>query len=210
MLSPAFGLSHLLAQEELCLYRCLITLILLALVRISLCQVNLETGVNNLVESFADGDIGLVCLLDCHDSFNFPLTFFDSPLHVFVVVAHLCDESLVLVFLADNGRVTAFLNVVFDFESTLLIELLEFEAKAVFFPAKQFFQLPQVRRRLNFLKDSSFNFGNLSIHAFEEFVHSGFEGLGNDLRRNLVHVLERGLIGSKLLIKQIFQTAGYV
>ena len=121
LLSSAFGFSHLLAHEGLCLERWFVTLIFLALVRISLCQVNLKTGVNNLMEPFADGDLGLVCLLDCHDSLNFPLTLLDCPLHIFVVAAHLPDESLVMLFLADNGRVLAFLNVVFDFKSTLLV-----------------------------------------------------------------------------------------
>ena len=120
---PALGisLSHLLALEGLYLGSHLVTLCLLTLVSISLGQVDLKAGVNDLVEPLADGDLGLVRLLDGHDPLDFALTLLYSPLHIVIVAAHLPDERLIVLLLADDGRVAAFLDVAVNFESALLI-----------------------------------------------------------------------------------------
>lgn len=182
----------------------------LSLVSVGLCEVDLEAGVNDLVEALANGGLGLVLLLDRQDALDLPLALLDRPLHVVVVAAHLGDQLLVLVLLGDDRRVAPLLDEVFDFNPALLVQLFELEAKALLFAAQKGLKFAKVGRRLDFCEHGGLDFGDLGVDAEEELVDLGLEGLGDDLGRDLVHILQGALVGRKLLIEEVLEARGHV
>lgn len=162
------------------------------------------------MEPLTDSHLGLMSLLNRHDSFNLALSLLDRLLHVLVVVAHLTDQILVVVLLVDNGGVETFLNEAVDFESAVLVKFFEFKPKSFLLPAEKLFQLLQVGRPLNLGQDSLLNSADLGINIFKELVHGRLEGLGDDLGCNLVHVIQGGLVGIELLIEEILEVARHI
>ena len=65
-------------------------------------EVDLQTAVNDLMETFANSDISLVLLLDRHDPLDLPLALFYCTLHLLMVAAHLGNQLFVMSFLADD------------------------------------------------------------------------------------------------------------
>jgi hypothetical protein len=94
-------------------------------------DIDFKTRVDNLVEAFANLRCSFSTVLHSHDLFDALLRLLNGRGHILILLIHGFDETLIHVFLADDGGVLTYLTILIKFLSRLVILLSILQAKTL-------------------------------------------------------------------------------
>lgn len=160
------------------------------------------------MKTLANSRLSLGIISNSHDPLNFTLTFLNCLLHLLILLLHLSDQILIVVLLLNNSRIATLLDTILNLDAILLINLFKVESKSTLLLIEQLLQLLEIGACLNLLKHTILNELDLMIDTLEEPIHSSLQSLRDNFGSDLVHLLQRTLVGSKFLIKDLLQLLG--